>query len=79
MPKLKGRESPAAHRQTVVAEALGYSLVSQLMPVGWLDSQVLLIEVQQDNWENASLVKLEVATGKLSEFSKGSFVGFGYE
>jgi hypothetical protein len=37
------------------------------------------IEAHLDSWENVSLVKLEVATGKLSEFSKGSFVGFGYE
>ncbi len=64
---------------STLAEVLGYPLVSRLMPVGWLDSQVLLIEVRQDNWEKVSLVKLEVATGKLSEFSKGSFVGFGYE
>jgi hypothetical protein len=64
---------------SAVVNALGYSLVGRLLPVGWLDNQVLLIEVHQENWENASLVKLDVITGKLSEFSKGSFVGFGYE
>jgi hypothetical protein len=62
-----------------LAEALGYSMVGKLMPVGWLDSQVLLIEAHQGSWEKSSLVKLDVMTGKLSEFSKGSFVGFGYE
>jgi hypothetical protein len=64
---------------TALADALGYPLVGRLEPVGWLDNQVLLIEAHLDSWENVSLVKLDVATGKLSEFSKGSFVGFGYE
>jgi hypothetical protein len=62
-----------------LADALGYPLVGRLEPVGWLDNQVLLFEAHLDSWENVSLVKLDVATGKLSEFSKGSFVGFGYE
>jgi hypothetical protein len=62
-----------------LAETLGYPLVGRLEPVGWLDNQVLLIEAHLGSWENASLVKLDVATGKLTEFSKGSFVGFGYE
>ena len=64
---------------TALANAMGYPLVSQLKPVGWLDNQTLLIEVRHESWEKASLVKLDVATGKLSEFSKGSFVDFGYE
>ena len=62
-----------------LAKALGYAQVSRMQPVGWLDNQTLLIEVRQESWEKASLVKLDVATGDLSEFSQGSFVGFGYE
>ena len=64
---------------TTLADALGYAQVSRLKPVGWLDNQTALIEVRQESWEKASLVKLDVVTGKLSEFSQGSFVGFGYE
>ena len=64
---------------TALVDALGYALVSRLKPVGWLDNQTLLIEVCQESWEKASLVKLDVATGKLTELCKGSFVGFGYE
>jgi hypothetical protein len=64
---------------TALEEALGYPQVGRIIPVGWLDNQVLLIEVHQDSWEKTSMVKLDVATGKLSEFSKGSFVGFGYD
>ena len=64
---------------TSLAKALGYAQVSRLQPVGWLDDQTALIEVRQESWEKASLVKLDVVTGKLSEFSQGSFVGFGYE
>ena len=64
---------------SALADALGYALVSRLQPVGWLDNQMLLIEVRQESWEKASLVKLDVATGKITEFCKGSFVGFGYE
>jgi hypothetical protein len=64
---------------TALANTLGYPFVSWLKPVGWLDNQTLLIEMRQESWEKAFLVKLDVATGKFSEFSKGSFVGFGYE
>ena len=62
-----------------LADALGYALVSRLNPVGWLDNQTALIEVRQESWEQVSLVKLDVATGKLTELCKGSFVGFGYD
>ena len=64
---------------TALADALGYALVSRLNPVGWLDNQTALIEVRQESWEQVSLVKLDVATGKLTELCKGSFVGFGYD
>ncbi len=64
---------------TALADALGYAPVSRLKPVGWLDNQTALIEVRQESWEQVSLVKLDVATGKLTELCKGSFVGFGYE
>jgi hypothetical protein len=66
-------------KDSSLADALGYPLVSRLQPVGWLDNQTALIEVRQESWEKASLVKLDVTTGMLSEFSKGSFVDFGYE
>jgi hypothetical protein len=64
---------------TTLAKALGYPSVSRLRPVGWLDNQTALIEVRQESWEKASLVKLDVINGTLTEISKGSFVGFGYE
>lgn len=66
-------------QDTAFANLVGSPSVSQMKPVGWLDDQTLLIEVRGESWENVTLVELDVATGGLSVFCQGGFVGFVYE
>jgi hypothetical protein len=64
---------------TSVAKTLGMPAVVRLKPIGWLDNQTVMIEIRQDDWNKVSLAKLDVVSGTLTSFFKGSFVGFMYE
>jgi hypothetical protein len=64
---------------TSVADTLGIPIVARIKPVGWLDNHTVLIEVRQDDWNKVSLAKLDVVSGTLTIFFKGSFIGFVYE
>ena len=62
-----------------IAQAIGYSLVSFMKPVGWLDNQTLLIEARQMDWQQATLLKIDVLSGAVSEFCIGTFAALVYE
>jgi hypothetical protein len=51
---------------------LGFSEVHSVSPAGWLDDMTLLVNTQ------AGLKKLDVASGKFTDFCPGNFVAFGY-
>ncbi len=52
--------------------------VTFMRPAGWLDDEILLVEVRGQDWGDVSLLRYDVLSGGLSIFSSGSFVGFGY-
>ena len=63
---------------TMAAQALGWERASFMKPVGWLDTQTLVIEARGNDRDTASLVKYELASGSLTLLCQGSFAGFAY-
>ncbi|MDP2965846.1 MAG: hypothetical protein Q8N39_07400 [Pelolinea sp.] len=63
---------------TMAAQSLGWERASFMKPVGWLDAQTLVIEARGSDWDTASLVKYELASGSLTILCQGSFAGFAY-
>jgi hypothetical protein len=61
------------------ARAINSDQVTFMRPVGWLNDEILLVEVRGQDWGDVSLLRYDAASGKLSTFSSGSFVGFGYQ
>ena len=61
------------------ARAINSDQVTFMRPVGWLNDEILLIEVRGQDWGDVSLLRYDVSSGGLSIFSSGSFVGFGYQ
>jgi len=64
---------------TSAAQAINGYQATFMRPVGWLNNETLLVEVRGQDWENVSLLRYNVLSGKLSVFSSGSFAGFGYQ
>jgi len=64
---------------TSAAQAINGSQVTFMRPAGWLNNEILLVEVRGQDWKNASLLQYDVLSGGLSIFSSGSFAGFGYQ
>ena len=59
-------------------QAINGERITFLRPAGWLTNEVLLVEVRGRDWGDVSLLSYDVSSGRLSMFSSGSFVGFGY-
>ncbi len=56
----------------------GFSEVSWLVPIGWLDPQTLALEVQGSSIENASILIVKFDGSDLAYLAPGSFIGFLY-
>ena len=63
---------------STVTKALGISEVMDVIPVGWLDNQTLLVQVNGYD-QLGTVAKLDMASGTISNFIKGSFIAFAYE
>lgn len=63
---------------TMASKALGWEWVSSMKPVGWLNSQTLIVELHEGNPKTAALMKYEIANGDLQFLCNGSFAGFSY-
>ena len=59
--------------------AINGSMISFMLPAGWLDSTTVLVEVRGENWRDATLLRFDITSGEISTFASGSFVGFGYQ
>ena len=59
-------------------KAINGERITFLRPAGWLTNEVLLVEVRGQDWGDVYLLSYDVASGRSSMFSSGSFVGFGY-
>jgi len=64
---------------TSAAQAINGGQVTFMRPAGWLNNEILLVEVRGQDWKNASLLQYDILSGSLSIFSSGSFAGFGYQ
>lgn len=70
----------------VIAEfadsALGAALpggkAAWVEPVGWLDSQTLLVQTRGTNWDEAAIVTVDTASQRISYLAPGVFVGLVY-
>jgi len=49
-----------------------------MKPVGFLDSQTVLVEARGENWETVALLKYDLAANSVGLFHSGSFSGFVY-
>ena len=63
---------------TNIAQLLGISKISFMKPVGWLDSQTILIEVRGADWGQVQLVSYDLNDDTLAFFCEGSFAGLTY-
>ena len=64
--------------ENAVAQALQFSDLSSIQPLGWLDSSTLLIQARGSDWKNARIAQLNLADHSLVEFCRGTFIGFIY-
>ncbi len=62
----------------MAAKVLSWKQVFFMKPVGWLDSQTLVIEARMSDWNTASLIKYDIDSGSLAFLCQGSFAGFTY-
>ncbi len=51
---------------------------SWVQPVGWLDDQTLLIQARGTDWADASVLKVDLATGTAAYLAPGVFIGVIY-
>ena len=49
-----------------------------MRPIGWLNTQTLVIEVHGNDWNTAALIKYDIFSGSLAVICQGSFAGFSY-
>jgi len=59
-------------------KALNWEWISFMRPVGWLDSQTLIVEVHAGDPKIAALIKFDVFNGNIKLLAEGSFAGFSY-
>ncbi|MDK2980749.1 MAG: hypothetical protein PWQ55_1096 [Chloroflexota bacterium] len=64
--------------ENAAMQALGINTVDQLQPLGWLDSDTLLIQVRGLDWSNAMLLQMRLSDRQLTQFGRGAFVSFIY-
>jgi len=67
----------ADYPDTMIANLLG-SPVAWVQPVGWLDENRLVLQVRGANWDDSSLVIVDVATNLPTRLAAGTFVEFVY-
>ena len=60
------------------SKILDWEWVSFMKPVGWLDSQTLIIEIHEGNPKVAALIKFDILDGNMQLLCEGSFAGFSY-
>ena len=63
---------------TSIASALGIGSIPFMKPVGWLDTQTLLVEISADEYVDTALITINIATGAVNKIITGSFVAFAY-
>lgn len=60
------------------SQVLGWHQISFMRPVGWLNAQILVVEVRGNDWNNTALIKYDISAGSQELLCEGSFAGFSY-
>jgi hypothetical protein len=76
--QLSGEEIVAELDLEVAARAAELAPAVRMRPVGWLDEDQLLIEVNSPARQQSALVRMDVSAGSISLFSPGRFLTFTY-
>ncbi len=63
---------------TAIASALSVGSIPYMKPVGWLDTQTLLAEVNLDDYGNTALITIDISNGSIHKIIDGSFIAFAY-
>jgi hypothetical protein len=63
---------------TALLSISGFSDIGRVIPVGWLDSQTLALEVKDINTNSASILTVHLDGLGITLLASGSFVGFLY-
>lgn len=61
-----------------IAQTLGWETLSWMKPVGFLNSDTLLIEARGSNWNNVAVVIWTLSDLAAKPLGEGSFSGFAY-
>ncbi len=56
----------------------GFSQIGWVVPIGWLDTQTLALEVRGSSWEDVSLLSVKFDGSNLTYLASGPFIGFLY-
>jgi len=62
----------------MASQVLSWDRISSMRPIGWLNTQTLVIEVHGNAWNTAALIKYDIFSGSLAVICHGSFAGFSY-
>ena len=60
------------------SKVLDWEWVSFMKPVGWLDSQTLIIEIREGDPKISALIKFDILDRNMQLLCEGSFAGFSY-
>lgn len=63
---------------TSLVDTSGFSQISWLLPLGWLDAQTLALQVRGESWENACIVSIKYDGSDPTFITSGAFLGFLY-
>jgi len=63
---------------TAIAIALGIDSIPYMKPVGWLDTQTLLAEVNLNDYGNTTLITITLSNGSINKIIDGRFITFAY-
>lgn len=61
-----------------VAEAVGSQDIQWVEPVGWLDDETLLLQVEYNTWDNDAIVRVKFDGSEMSIIAPGNFASFIY-
>ncbi len=62
---------------TLLLAATGFSQIGSAIPIGWLDTQTLALEVR-DNSSSSAILKVNLDGSGLTFLASGAFIGFLY-
>jgi hypothetical protein len=63
---------------STISQILGWDRISFMRPIGWLNAQILVLEVHGIDRNIAAVIKYDISTGNQQQICECSFAGFSY-